>query len=693
MFELSIRRAVAMVMGFAALCASMIVLSPTISVVSADGSTFYVETPEELSAAITVANANPGPDTIIVTADLELTGAMPQIRGPLTIEGQGANRAITVDTAGFRLIHANGTQWDEPAGDPAELRLAVAVRNLTITGGNGGGGSMMRLVQVHGTIDAVTFVDNVGGWEGNIYAVEGNTYLYVHNIDVTGQSGTLLSNDHGNTPRDSLDGNGNLVLTDANFNNRVYIDQSRFNDNTGCVLYTHRFVTITNSTFTNSDWVCLTGVSTRRLSGSTFTNTWLYFANPWVNWDGGPGTAYVQLADVSVTPSIGISNGEVGGRSHLVVSNTTLCGQPIEEFEWSNPFTADWTELGGCLGSPPNWTDDELPAFEFGGTVDDGVAATGSPAPIYSVSSGALPTGLTLDTATGAITGSPTVAGAYSFEITATNASGSVAAAFAGTIVSPVSPDLVPLPALHPTNESFPITSDGVVNLVSPTGLRVQLTGATTTASAQIKITVAPLGLTDSDRGVVGAGARFTVVADNVSFDALEVCVPFDLPTTVATRPLDRVRLVWVADGVEHDITTHVTSGEQRLVCGTATAGGTFQAIVLAGDRIAGTDRYSTAAAFAIEMASPGGTDVVYIANGQGHADATIASTTAARDDAPLLFVEHTAVPDVVVAALTELAPERIVVIGGSTSVSPDVVAMLRAFAPTVDVVGGANRY
>jgi hypothetical protein len=51
---------------------------------------------------------------------------------------------------------------------------------------------------------------------------------------------------------------------------------------------------------------------------------------------------------------------------------------------------------------------------------------TASNATSYSVFSGALPTGLSLNTSTGAITGTPNVAGSFTFVIRATNAGGSV---------------------------------------------------------------------------------------------------------------------------------------------------------------------------------------------------------------------------------------------------------------------------
>jgi hypothetical protein len=62
----------------------------------------------------------------------------------------------------------------------------------------------------------------------------------------------------------------------------------------------------------------------------------------------------------------------------------------------------------------------------IGAIVDDGVSATGYPAPTYALKSGALPTGLVLDPATGSITGTATSGGTYDFVIEAVNAHGSI---------------------------------------------------------------------------------------------------------------------------------------------------------------------------------------------------------------------------------------------------------------------------
>ncbi|MGX9902042.1 Ig domain-containing protein [Arthrobacter sp. SA17] len=48
-------------------------------------------------------------------------------------------------------------------------------------------------------------------------------------------------------------------------------------------------------------------------------------------------------------------------------------------------------------------------------------AATGDPAPTFHVSSGALPAGLSLDSSTGVLSGTPTKPGKATFTVTATN--------------------------------------------------------------------------------------------------------------------------------------------------------------------------------------------------------------------------------------------------------------------------------
>ncbi len=63
-----------------------------------------------------------------------------------------------------------------------------------------------------------------------------------------------------------------------------------------------------------------------------------------------------------------------------------------------------------------------LPAATYGTSYSVTIAASGGTTPYtYSVSTGSLPAGLTLNGGTGAISGVPTVTGSFSFTIEATD--------------------------------------------------------------------------------------------------------------------------------------------------------------------------------------------------------------------------------------------------------------------------------
>jgi hypothetical protein len=96
-------------------------------------------------------------------------------------------------------------------------------------------------------------------------------------------------------------------------------------------------------------------------------------------------------------------------------------------------------QFTGTVVESPTWTDSTITAaLQLDVAVDDGVSATGTPAPTYSISAGSLPAGLALDTTTGAITGTPTVGGTYSFTLSAGNGIGTAATkVFGGTVAQP----------------------------------------------------------------------------------------------------------------------------------------------------------------------------------------------------------------------------------------------------------------
>jgi len=95
-------------------------------------------------------------------------------------------------------------------------------------------------------------------------------------------------------------------------------------------------------------------------------------------------------------------------------------------------------------------------------------------------------------------------------------------------------------------------------------------------------------------------------------------------------------------------------------------------------ERLSGSDRYGTAAAVAGRFLP--GVPVAYVASGERFPDALAGAALAAAQHAPMLLTASSRVPTDTAEALTRLAPERIVVLGGTGAVSDAVVSRLGQF-------------
>ncbi|MGD8149998.1 cell wall-binding repeat-containing protein [Ornithinimicrobium sp. Y1694] len=107
--------------------------------------------------------------------------------------------------------------------------------------------------------------------------------------------------------------------------------------------------------------------------------------------------------------------------------------------------------------------------------------------------------------------------------------------------------------------------------------------------------------------------------------------------------------------------------------------------------RISGANRYDTSAAVAATY--PAGAPVVYVATGADYPDALAAGARAGRDGVPVLLTRSDRLDGATASALEHLAPESVVVIGGSGAVSQEVVDAITEMVPDTTRVSGADRY
>ncbi|MBF5082550.1 cell wall-binding repeat-containing protein [Quadrisphaera sp. INWT6] len=192
-----------------------------------------------------------------------------------------------------------------------------------------------------------------------------------------------------------------------------------------------------------------------------------------------------------------------------------------------------------------------------------------------------------------------------------------------------------------------------------------------------------------------GGGAKGAVVVNGGSFaDALAAAplaasLRVPLLTTAQGQLPDSARSelrrlapesVWVVGGaaaVSDDVVTEL----RGLTSGDVT-------------RLQGASRYDTAAQVAQTHFASSPDREVYVASGEGFADALSAGAASASRGVPLLLTTRDGLPAETVTALQALAPSRITVVGGTSVVSPGVQGQLEAEWPgKVRRIAGDDRY
>lgn len=148
------------------------------------------------------------------------------------------------------------------------------------------------------------------------------------------------------------------------------------------------------------------------------------------------GATSYSLASGSLPPGISLSS-----------NNGAISGSPSSSGSYSFRVSAN-NSAGSTLTSTlsinvappaPVWIDQTInPTAYEDAPYNDGVSASNSPT--YSISGGSLPSGISLSSSTGAITGTPTVPGTYNFTVRAANATGAITTGLTLEVISGLAP-------------------------------------------------------------------------------------------------------------------------------------------------------------------------------------------------------------------------------------------------------------
>lgn len=110
--------------------------------------------------------------------------------------------------------------------------------------------------------------------------------------------------------------------------------------------------------------------------------------------------------------------------------------------------------------------------------------------------------------------------------------------------------------------------------------------------------------------------------------------------------------------------------------------------------RVGGADRFETAAELARGAFDRDDVDVVFVATGIAFADALGGVPVASLLDAPLLLATDSVLPQATIDAIDALAPERVVVLGGTSAIGRDVVRQLDDLVDGgVERLSGSDRF
>jgi hypothetical protein len=298
---------------------------------------------------------------------------------------------------------------------------------------------------------------------------------------------------------------------------------------------------------------------------------------------GNTSTSVTYTAPATVTTGFTVSITATSAKTPSVTNSVTL-NIP------TNPAitTALGALAGGQVGSSYNVT----------------VVISGGVSPYtWTVKSGNLPTGLTLGSSTGTISGTPTASGNYTFTLQVTDSGAPTALTASGTFTI----DVTAAPAITFTTTSLPssVLGDTYAGQVTATGGAGTLTYAVTAGSLPAGLTMAATGAITGKSTTAGASS-FTVTASDAYSDSakenLAITIDPAISVTTASLPKGYASTAYTSTtlaatgglGTPYTWTWAAATGSSLppgltlsgagVITGTPTTGGNYSVVVTARD-------------------------------------------------------------------------------------------------------------
>ena len=218
-------------------------------------------------------------------------------------------------------------------------------------------------------------------------------------------------------PRDMFTMNGDYYYTKVfacsyiKDGNQWKLDQNWANDET-----MHSYDVYTNQPIENKGWLHVT-------KGANYNQKDCTYAQVIVDKTGASDAKYHIFFKVDIIPGCAAST----ATQHNPQQGDYMENQIVVYSDLINAIPDE---------TPPTILTSSLPNGELGVAYSQTLQASGTTPITWSIETGALPTGLTLEATTGKITGIPTVANTYTFTVKATNAFGNASKDLSITITA-----------------------------------------------------------------------------------------------------------------------------------------------------------------------------------------------------------------------------------------------------------------